>query len=151
MRLVAVCGILLGMLAHSVLCIFYIPTTTIDNTASFYSAASQGWAAMRDEVNGQISRYSADRNYGVYVLMTSIYGQAVPTSYDDRYLHSLMNELQHLGATTWDDEKIESISSTYQMAHQTWFAINTAPPLKRGLGAAAAAALGMAATVALIL
>ncbi|KAJ2876872.1 hypothetical protein GGH93_000363 [Coemansia aciculifera] len=114
-------------LAQGVFCIFYIPATTIDNTASFYSAASQGWAAMRNEVDGQISKYYADKNYGVYVLITSIYGQAVPTAYDDEYLHSLMSELQHLGAKTWDDEEIESISSTYQMAHQTWLAINAAP------------------------
>ncbi|KAJ2117334.1 hypothetical protein GGI01_003373 [Coemansia sp. RSA 376] len=107
--------------------IFYIPATTIDNTESFYSAASQGWGALRNEVDGQISKYHADKNYGVYVLITSIYGQAVPTAYDDGYLHSLMSELQHLGAKTWDDEEIESISSTYQMAHQTWLAINAAP------------------------
>ncbi|KAJ2744467.1 hypothetical protein GGI20_002941 [Coemansia sp. BCRC 34301] len=133
------------MLAHGVLCIFYIPTTTIDNTASFYSAASQGWSTMRDQVNGQISQYSADKNYGVYVLMTSIYGQAAPTSYDDRYMHSLISELQHLGATTWDDAQIESISSTYQMAHKTWIAISAAS--LSGCGRLGVAALGMALSV----
>ncbi|KAJ2897656.1 hypothetical protein GGI21_002316 [Coemansia aciculifera] len=145
MRLVTVCAVLLGMLAHSVLCIFYIPTTTIDNTASFYSEASLEWTEMRDQVNGLISKYSADKNYGVYVLMTSIYGPAVPTVYDDKYLHSLMSDLQHLGATTWDDAQLESISSTYQQAHQTWIAINAAPPSLSEMR------LGISATLSMIL
>ncbi|KAJ1822825.1 hypothetical protein LPJ60_001883 [Coemansia sp. RSA 2675] len=132
-------------LLHGVSCIFYIPTTSIDNTESFYSAASQGWAALRDEVNGQISKYSAEKNYGVYVLITSIYGPAVPTSYDDGYLHSLMNELEHLGARTWDDEEIESISSSYQMAHQTWLVIGAAEGRTLGLSAVLGVALFTAA------
>ncbi|KAJ1998236.1 hypothetical protein GGI04_005088 [Coemansia thaxteri] len=137
--------VLLLALAQACSGMFFIPATTIDNTAAFFSDASRGWATMRDEINGQISRRWVEHNYGVYVLLTSLYGAAAPTAYDDAYMHSVVGGLQRVGATTWDDAQLDSISATFQAAHPTQLVISAAAAMPQSCQGWALVAAAMAA------
>ncbi|KAJ1665770.1 hypothetical protein IW140_003286 [Coemansia sp. RSA 1813] len=104
--------------------VFYIPATTIDNTEAFYESASANWPDIHRSLDGQISTLSSDRDYGAYVLMTSIYGAPVPAAFDLQYMHSLMDKIRDIGPRTWDDEQLQSISAAYQAAHQSAYVVS---------------------------
>ncbi|KAJ1965596.1 hypothetical protein GGI12_000647 [Dipsacomyces acuminosporus] len=107
--------------------IFYIPSTTIDNTEAYYDDVSRNWASVRGRIEHEIEGLAHNKDYGPYVLMTSIYGHPLPTNYDERYVHSLMQKIQDIGPRTWDDVELQSISSTYQIAHQSAYIVSAAP------------------------
>ncbi|KAJ1934985.1 hypothetical protein EC988_008628 [Linderina pennispora] len=109
--------------------VFYIPTTSIDNTQAYYSQMSANWDSVRSSLSSQIDAYAEDKNYGVYVLMTSIYGAIIPSTYDQGYMQSLMQKFQDLGPRTWGDVELQSISSTYQIAHNSAYVINQGSPV----------------------
>ncbi|KAJ2400323.1 hypothetical protein GGI23_002105 [Coemansia sp. RSA 2559] len=117
------------LVPNHVSAVFYIPPTSIDNTEAFYESASVHWPDIRQSLNGQISTLSSDKDYGAYVLMTSIYGTQVPASFDPQYLHSLMDKIRDLGPRTWDDEQLQSISAEYQAAHQSAYVVSGSAPL----------------------
>ncbi|KAJ1942372.1 hypothetical protein FBU59_003219 [Linderina macrospora] len=85
---------------------------------------SANWGSVRSSLESQIDGYAANKNYGVYVLMTSIYGATIPSTYDNEYIESLMQKFQDLGPRTWGDVELQSISSTYQIAHNSAYVIN---------------------------
>ncbi|KAJ2540435.1 hypothetical protein EV175_006235 [Coemansia sp. RSA 1933] len=107
--------------------VFYIPATTIDNTEAFYESASAHWGDIRQSLDGQIHTLSSDKDYGAYVLMTSIYGSHVPDTYEPQYVQSLMEKIRDIGPRVWDDEQLQSISAEYQAAHQSAYIVSGSP------------------------
>ncbi|KAI9501193.1 hypothetical protein GGI25_000580 [Coemansia spiralis] len=126
-------------LVQTALGIFYIPTTSIDNTQAFYESASAHWHDIHGSIDEQVHGLASSKDYGAYVLMTSIYGANVPETFDARYVNSLMDKLREIGPRTWDDEELQRISATFQLAHQSAYVISAAQQKSAQLCAPAAA------------